>query len=85
MYQQNIKARQMNLNSDDILRLTTEFQKNLTKASKELPSGPLKISVIQDWMLKHHIEQPELLQLLVKKSGTGEMVEKKTVPDAITD
>jgi len=75
----------MNLNSDDISRLTASFQENLIKANKELPAGSLELSTIQDWMLKNHIEQPELLQLLLKKSGTGTMVEKKTAHSVIAN
>ena len=68
----------MHLTSEDIEKLGERYKSGLETAIADLPGGSMDMSQLQDWMLKHHLERPELLELLIKKTGTGSRTEKKT-------
>ena len=64
----------------DIEELTQKYKERLKKSAKELDSTSPELSKIQGWMIKNNIENPEVLELTLKKIGKGEKVEKKMSP-----
>ena len=71
-------GREMHLSTEDIERLGDEYKSRLRKAFQELPAGIMTLSQLQDWMLRNNIENPELLETMIKKFELGATTEKKT-------
>jgi uncharacterized protein YbaP (TraB family) len=67
----------MQFTESDIEELTKKYRERLKKSANELGSNAPELSQIQEWMAKNMIESPDVLELTLKKIGTGEKVEKK--------
>lgn len=67
----------MEFTESDIEELTKKYKERLKKSANELGSTAPELSKIQEWMTKNMIESPEVLELTLKKIGSGEKVEKK--------
>ena len=71
----------MNLTKEDIDQLTQVYRNRLQKAAAQLPEQAPSLSALQDWMQTNHIENPEVMELALKKIGTGtKAARKKNMP-----
>ena len=61
----------MHFTEDDIEKLGEAFKESLRQGNSELPKGAASLSEIQDWMIRHNTEHPEVLKAFIKKSGPG--------------
>ena len=61
----------MHLTNEDIEQLTQKYGERLKQAAAQLPEQAPTITDLQDWMQNNHIENPEVMELALKKIGTG--------------
>ena len=70
----------MHFTDTDIELLGEAFKESLRKGNGEFPDGATSLAKMQDWMVKHHVEHPEVLQSFIAKTGSGSKAGKKNMP-----
>lgn len=60
----------------EIEELGERFKESLRKGAVQERTGPT-LAEIQDWMIRNHVDHPEVLQKILGKMGSGLKVGKK--------
>jgi hypothetical protein len=71
----------MNFTEDELNQIANGIKESIRQAQGELASEAPTMSQMQSWMVKHHVEHPEVLQTMIKKLGPGTRVGKKRWPE----
>ncbi len=59
----------MHFTESDIEQLGEAFKESLRKGAS--PPGQPSLTEIQEWMIKNHIDRPDVMEMALKKLGPG--------------
>ena len=70
----------MQFTEEEIQQMERRFGDSLRKGQAEFSSSAPTISEMQEWMVRHHVEHPRVLETMLKKLGPGVKAGKKNMP-----